>query len=181
VRRAGVSRGENLRGGQTVAPPDDLDLDRFNELWARAEQQVSGWQSISLRLPESSGALLSFTIDQGNGGQPQKRSQLTLERTTGQVIRWEPFSSLTLGRQIRSLLRFAHTGEVAGILGQTIAGIATGGSTVLVWTGLALTWRGFWAWRERKRPREVFSAASQAGMGADPVEEDCEEHDPLTV
>ena len=142
-------------------PPADLNLDGFNELWTKAEQQVSGWQSISLRLPESPGDPLSFTIDQGNGGQPQKRSQLTLERATGQVVRWEPFSSLTRGRQLRSLLRFAHTGEVAGIFGQTIAGIAAGGSTVLVWTGLALAWRRFWAWREKRRSRKILCTASQ--------------------
>ncbi len=163
VRREGAIGDENLRGGgQAISPPDDLNLERFDELWARAEQQVSDWQSISLRLPESSVAPLSFTIDRGNGGQPFKRAQLTLNRSTGEVVRWEPFSSLTLGRRIRSLLRFAHTGEVAGIFGQTLAGIAAGGSTVLVWTGLALAWRRFWAWQERKRSKEASAADSQA-------------------
>ena len=181
VRREAGPRGENFRGSPTNVLPTDLNLDGFNDLWARAEQQVSGWQSINLRLPDSSRDSLSFTIDQGYGGQPQKRSQLTLERTTGQIIRWEPFSSLSRGRQLRSLLRFVHTGEVAGIFGQTIAGIAAGGSTVLVWTGLTLAWRRFWAWRERRRSREVLCAACQLGKEADLAEEDCKQHDSLTV
>ena len=50
------------------------------------------------------------------------------------------------GRQLRSILRFAHTGEVAGIAGQTIAGLVSTGGAVLVITGLALAIRRFRAW-----------------------------------
>jgi len=136
-----------------------VSLDNLDGLWARAAQQVSGWRSVSLRLPASSDAPLTFTIDQGDGGQPQKRAQLTLDQKTGEVVRWEPFSSYTTGRKLRSFLRFAHTGEVAGITGQTIAGLASLGAAFLVWTGLALAWRRFRAWAP-KRSRGAIPAAS---------------------
>lgn len=126
----------------------DVSLSGIDSSWAVAENQLSEWQSISLRLPTSSDAPLVFTIDQGDGGQPQKRAQLTIDQASGQVVRWEPFSSYTAGRKLRSFLRFAHTGEVAGLIGQTIAGLASAGSTVLVWTGLALAWRRFRAWQK---------------------------------
>jgi uncharacterized iron-regulated membrane protein len=137
-----------------AAPQTDLNLEGLHTLWSRAEQQLSGWQSISLRLPSSANAPLVFTIDQGNGGQPQKRAQLTLNRTTGEVVRWEPFSSMTLGRRLRMVLQFAHTGEVAGIIGQTIAGVVSAGASLLVYTGLALSWRRFRAWQARRRSQE---------------------------
>src|SRR5687768_11031303 len=120
----------------------------FNDLetaWLRAEQQVSDWQSISLTLPSSSASQLTFNIDRGNGGQPQKRAQLVLDRATGDVVRWEPFSSYSRGRQLRSILRFAHTGEVLGIVGQTIAGAVSTGGAVLVLTGLGLALRRLFA------------------------------------
>src|SRR6185369_17295643 len=41
----------------------------------RAERQMSGWRSITLWLPP--GASATFSIDQGNGGRPDKRAQLT--------------------------------------------------------------------------------------------------------
>ena len=123
--------------------PDNLDL-----AWTRAEQQVPDWQSISLQLPNAT-APLTFNIDSGSGGQPQKRAQLVLDRTTGEVVRWEPFSSYTRGRQLRSILRFAHTGEVIGIAGQTIAGIVSAGGAVLAFTGLALALRRLRAWIAR--------------------------------
>jgi uncharacterized iron-regulated membrane protein len=157
--------------GPLPGPPTDLNLEGFDRLWSRAEEQVGGWRSISLRLPGSANVPLSFTIDQGNGGQPQKRAQLTLSRTTGEVVRWEPFSSLTLGRQLRSILRFAHTGEVAGVIGQTIAGMVSAGASVLVYTGFALAWRRFRTWQLGRRSKQslesIAPAAEEVEVGVD--------------
>ena len=121
-------------------------LDNFVTAWQRAEQQVGDWRSITMQLPAAATAPLTFNIDRGNGGQPQKRAQLVLDRATGDVVRWEPFSSYTRGRQLRSILRFAHTGEVVGIVGQTIAGLVSLGGAFLVVTGLALAIRRLRAW-----------------------------------
>lgn len=149
--------GETPPAPARPAPPPALQapnpanpLDGLNPLWTRAEQHSSGWRTLSLRLPTNTEAPLAFTIDHGTGGEPQKRATLTLDRKTGEVAKWEPFSSFSAGRQLRSFLRFAHTGEVAGIVGQTIAGIVSFGGAVLVWTGLALAWRRFRAWKTRR-------------------------------
>jgi uncharacterized iron-regulated membrane protein len=139
---AAIRRDQNQSGGEPLA--------HLDAAWTRAEQQVSGWQSITLQLPATADAPLTFAIDQGNGGQPQKRSQLTLDRATTEVVRWEPFANNSRGRQLRSLLRFAHTGEVAGIGGQTVAGLVSAGGIVMVWTGLALAWRRWRGWRARR-------------------------------
>jgi uncharacterized iron-regulated membrane protein len=124
-----------------------------------AERQVPGWRTINMRVPTSDRAPVVFAIDKGDGGQPQHRSTLTLERASGSVVSYEAFSDQSLGRQLRSISRFAHTGEVLGIPGQTIAGLVTAGAVVLVWTGIALTLRRFRAWVGRKAKRQ-----------ADPVE-----------
>jgi uncharacterized iron-regulated membrane protein len=148
---AGQQRGGTER--RDMAPP----LDNLDELWARAAQQVPGWRSLSLRMPDSPDAPLTFTIDQGDGGQPHKRAQLTLDRKTGEVTRWEPFSSFTTGRKLRSFLRFAHTGEVAGIVGQSVAGLASLGGAFLVWTGISLALRRLRAWLGRRSGASVQS------------------------
>lgn len=138
------------RANQAATTPQTSDqtptLSNINAAWERAERQVGDWRSITLQLPASASAPFTFNIDRGNGGQPQKRGQLVLDRTTGEVVRWEPFSSYTRGRQLRSILRFAHTGEVVGVVGQTIAGLVSTGGAVLVFTGLALAIRRFLAW-----------------------------------
>ncbi len=138
-------------------------ITNIDSSWTIAERQVGDWRSISLQLPTSASAPLTFNIDSGTGGQPQKRGQLVLDRTTGAVTKWEPFSSYTRGRQLRSILRFAHTGEVAGIAGQTIAGIVTLGGAVLAFTGLALAFRRFYAWVSKR-------AAKRAILSRTPME-----------
>ena len=128
-------------------------LNNLDAAWIRAKQQVGDWRSITLQLPASESAPLTFNIDSGTGGQPQKRAQLVLNRATGEVSKWEPFSANSRGRKLRSILRFAHTGEVAGIFGQTIAGLVSMGGAVLVITGLALALRRFRAWvAKRAKP-----------------------------
>lgn len=144
-------------------------LARLDASWARAEKQVNGWRSITLQLPTTPEAPLTFAIDQGNGGQPQKRSQLTLDRTTTEVVRWEPFSTSSRGRQLRSLLRFAHTGEVAGIAGQTLAGLVSAGGAVLVWTGLALAWRRLRGWLARRSRSTIQPVHNTAKVVSTPT------------
>jgi uncharacterized iron-regulated membrane protein len=120
-----------------------------NALWARAIERVPGWRTVSLRIPTTPDAPMVFTIDRGDGGQPHLRSTLTMN-AAGEVVREETFGSQSLGRRLRSLSRFTHTGEVLGLPGQTIAGIASAGGVVLVYTGLALAFRRFRAWLKRR-------------------------------
>jgi uncharacterized iron-regulated membrane protein len=132
----------------------------LNSAWTTAENQVSDWRTITLPLPATAAAPLTFNIDSGSGGQPQKRAQLVLDRTTGAVSRWEPFSSYTRGRQFRSILRFAHTGEVVGIAGQTIAAIVSLGGAMLAFTGLALAFRRCYAWVSKRAGKRAILSRS---------------------
>ena len=75
---------------------------------------------------------------------------MSVDRATAEVTKIETFNDLSAGRQFRSWLRFAHTGEYYGLTGQTIAGLATAGGAVLVYTGIALALRRFAAWMRRR-------------------------------
>jgi uncharacterized iron-regulated membrane protein len=117
--------------------------------FAVAAQRMPDWRTMSLMIPHSDTASFAFTIDRGTGGEPQKRAQLTLG-ADGTETKWQTFGDQTRARQWRSILRFAHTGEVLGIAGQTLAGLVSLGATLLVYTGLALSWRRWRAWRKRR-------------------------------
>jgi len=142
--------------------PEKATQAKFDGLWAVAEAQVPEWRTITYRVPASAAAPAVFTIDRGDGGQPHLRSTLTLDQKTSAITRHETFSDLSLGRRIRNTMRFAHTGEVLGIPGQTIAGIASAGGAVLVWTGLALAWRRFRSWLTRRSRRNNTRVATAA-------------------
>jgi uncharacterized iron-regulated membrane protein len=158
-REGGAARGREGGARQERAAPS---VEGLNNLWSRAERQVEGWRTINVRVPETNRAPVVFAIDKGDGGQPQLRSTLTLDRATGVVVTYEAFDDQSLGRRLRSISRFAHTGEVLGIPGQTIAGLATGGSVVLVWTGLALAWRRWRAWMKRRATDRVDPVSAQS-------------------
>ena len=146
-------------GGPAETGVQNTALQGIDNAWAVAENQVSGWRTITLRLPVAARAPLSFTVDQGDAGQPQKRTTLTIERQTNGVLKSEPFASYDAGRRARIWLRFVHTGEYYGLAGQTVAGVASAGAAVLVWTGIALSLRRFRAWRSRKPMKEAALAS----------------------
>ena len=134
--------------GQSRKP----DLAGIDRAWEAAKLRVTGWETMTLR--PSAGRRISITVAELNRGRVDLRSTLVVDRATGDVLEHEKFSSYGRGRQWRMWLRFIHTGEALGIAGQTIAGIASLGDAVLVWTGLALTWRRFRAWNARRTARE---------------------------
>ena len=131
------------RGGGAAAPVAvaPAPTPAFDALLARAATQVDDWKTITMTFPQPGATTVSFAIDQGNGGQPQLRHTLVLDAASGNVASWQPFESQTPGRRARSWVRFLHTGEALGIAGQTIAGIVSLTSVIMVWTGLALAWR----------------------------------------
>ncbi|MEW5931536.1 MAG: PepSY-associated TM helix domain-containing protein [Gemmatimonadota bacterium] len=173
ARPAGDARGAEGRSVEGRGGADGGDpaaaLRGIDPAWAVASRRVEGWRSLTMQIPEAADAPVSFNIDRGSGGQPQKRATLALDRATGEVVKWEPFSAGTPGRRLRSILRFAHTGEVLGLPGQTLAGVVSLGAAVLVFTGLALSLRRFAAWRGRKRREPARERAARRPRVADPV------------
>lgn len=122
-----------------------------------AQAQMPDWRTISLTLPTKPNADASFSLDRGMGGEPHKRATAVIT-TDGQVAELQSFATQTPGRRLRSILRFAHTGEVLGAFGQTIAGLISLGSAVLVFTGITLSLRRLRAWLRRRSSAAVVAA-----------------------
>jgi uncharacterized iron-regulated membrane protein len=121
--------------------------------WAASQAQIPNWRTMTTRLGTSAKAPVSIAVDEGYAGQPQLRTTFTFDRATGSLEKAENFQSLSAGRRARSWLRFAHTGEIYGLTGQTIAGLVSLGAVVLVYTGLALALRRLAGWIARRRNR----------------------------
>jgi uncharacterized iron-regulated membrane protein len=165
--------GPGPRGGKPPAAPpvDPAQADAVFQA-AFAEQ---GWKTLSLRFPAKPGAPFTATVSRGNSGQPQLRDTLSIQATAAanlesavpsglrtEVVKRETFESQSLGRRVRMWMRFVHTGEYYGVLGQTIAGIATAAGVLLVYTGFALALRRFLAWRKRQASTPVAEQAKAA-------------------
>lgn len=115
--------------------------ENLNEIWTLAENRTN-WESISLRLPIAKDSAV-FTIDEGIYWNKFGRSTLTIDTKTAEVSKWESYGEQNSGRRLRSWVRFTHTGETGGIVGQIIGFIACIGGAFLIWTGLSLSLRRF--------------------------------------
>ena len=178
-QQAGASsraNGQRNRNHDTVSPSSGKG-DRTSP-WAgldaashHAEERVPAWLTITVRLASPSDPNLAFSIDSGDGGRPDKRSQLTLNRKTGAEVRWEPFSSYNSGRQLRAWIRFTHTGEAGGLTGQSVAAIAAAGGAMLAFTGLSLAIRRLTAnlARRKNATERAATAGSLNKNGSQPA------------
>lgn len=120
----------------------------FDAFLAHAEQQAPAWITLTMRLPPRGDGPITVLIQEPTAPHIFARSQLVLDRSTAEVVKWEPYSAASQGRKLRSWVRGLHSGEALGFAGQTVAGLASLGGCFLVWTGFAMAWRRF---RYRKR------------------------------
>lgn len=141
--------GAGPRPGGAAGQVESVALTGLNGAWAQAVSSVPGWQSVTLRVPQSERAPFAFSVDKLHRGRPDQRTTVTVPRDGGQA-KLEGFENFNQGRKVRTWLRWIHTGEALGFVGQTIAGIASGGAAVLAYTGIALSLRRFTAWRSRR-------------------------------
>ncbi|WCL54350.1 PepSY-associated TM helix domain-containing protein [Gimibacter soli] len=123
----------------------------LSAMLATASSHRQDWTSLTLAWPKPADPLVTFTLDWGMGGEPTKKGDLLIDRASGAVAGWAGFEDKTPASKARSMVRFLHTGEALGVIGQTIAGIVSLFSAIMVWTGIALAWRKYVTPLRRKR------------------------------
>jgi uncharacterized iron-regulated membrane protein len=144
----------SVRAERELKTSEVLPVSRYKELdplIAKAAMQDPSWTSLTLRVPLAKGKDIAFSIDEGEGGDPRTKSQLTLARKSAEVLKWAHYQDNTRGRRWRLLAHFIHTGELFGLTGQMVAFFTALGALLLVVTGFSLSIRRWLAWRSRKR------------------------------
>ncbi len=139
-RQSGKHQGKQL-GHQAAPEPEANAALSLQDLLQRAKAYNDSWRTVTLQVPKADAPTVSFNIDTGTGGQPQKRDTVTFDRHSGEVVAMRTFADSSPGQQARVFIRFLHTGESLGAIGQTLAGLASLGACFLVYTGLALAYR----------------------------------------
>ena len=134
--RGPYSSSSRARAANEASRACPAPVASFDVLLARAQQQVPGWVMITVALAAAGDGPVTASIQGPDAFHPFQRSQLTLNRATGDVVKWEPYANNSTGRKLRTWVRALHTGEAFGFTGQTVAGLASLGGCFLVWTGL---------------------------------------------
>lgn len=99
----------------------------------KAVEGNSGWNTLSLTLPSETDTTVQFVVDSGNGVAKYKQDIVTVSRDGRQV-----FHTAAAASDPRFIVRFLHTGQLFGWIGQTIAGLASLAGAFLVYTGTML-------------------------------------------
>lgn len=163
---AGEERPVILPPNNETLEPAQTNRVPYESLFALAKTYSEDWRTITLTISASGSNAARLVIDEGDGGQPQKRYTLTVEATNGDVITWKPFTNETTGTQARLWMRYLHTGEALGIVGQTIAGLASFAGIIMVWTGFALALRRLQRWLTRKKKMGIRNFRAEEVRGA---------------
>ncbi|NNF25997.1 MAG: PepSY domain-containing protein [Gemmatimonadetes bacterium] len=126
--------------------------------------RVPPWREIDVTLPSVGDSTVSALVYRGGPGQPHLQETLTLDVRTGQVLERVGYENQPRARRYRSLVRYAHTGEFWGLMGQTVAGVASFAAVLLGITGISLALRRLGASLRRRRPRG-YQASAESGRG----------------
>jgi uncharacterized iron-regulated membrane protein len=126
------------RQGQNRAQGEAVSLQAIADTLKQVEPD---WQTLSVKLPSGQAARVVMTVDTGNGTQLSRQTTYTVSRVSGEVLGVSGAEDQPAGRRARVFLRFLHTGEVYGFIGQSLAGLASLASVFLFYTGFALAYR----------------------------------------
>lgn len=134
-----------------AAQSPDAPLASWSALHDAVMRRHPGWQTVTFTMgrPDQKPVVQAVVLE-GNTFRPDQRTVLTLDAVTTIPVRVVEHGTLPLGRRLIAWVRYTHTGEAFGLLGQTVATVTSAAGVLLVWTGMALAWRRF---RARVRGR----------------------------
>jgi uncharacterized iron-regulated membrane protein len=136
--RGAGREGGNRGGAEEAAPRASLDV-----LHAAAIAQLPNWQRMTFPL-NSAGKKLEVSVELKSTERRAPRQTISFDSVTGEVLdvsKPQAQNTQTPGQKARSWMRQVHTGEQYGVIGQTIAGLASLAACFLVYSGLALAYR----------------------------------------
>jgi uncharacterized iron-regulated membrane protein len=138
-RPARAEGGPGAGAAVAAAPRASLD-----DLLATARSTVPDWQTIALPLSVR-GESVNVTVERRSSEARPPRQVLRLSAADATVLSAGAAQagpqSTSPGQRLRTWFRFVHTGEEYGLIGQTIAALASLAACFLVYTGLALAYR----------------------------------------
>ncbi|MFT3991537.1 MAG: PepSY-associated TM helix domain-containing protein [Luteolibacter sp.] len=147
-RQAGGQQG-GREGGKEGGGKMKISTTHLDALAEFAKKQVPDWRSMSLELPTNDEQPLVVTVTDAGRGRPDRRQKFTVTPDTFEIVKRETSSDLKPVAQARQFVRWLHTGEAFGWIGQLLMALACSAALVLVWTGFALSFRRFFPKRKK--------------------------------
>ena len=109
----------------------------------RISQEHPGWSSLVVHGENAiaKAPLLTVQVLRGTIRQSRQTMELRLDLAQGQILEERDWSTSDGKQRARNVVRTGHTGELFGNWGQLFACLACIGGLVIIYTGMALSWR----------------------------------------
>ncbi len=148
--------GNNTPATKIAAPAPDTKPLSSEALIGIAQKATPTWTTLTYRAGDTSNAPAPATVAlRTSDAWPRTATTtLSLDSFTGMIVKSSGYADMNAAQRLRSWTRFLHTGEALGAWGQWIAGLASLGGCVLVYTGFALAWHRFFG---KKAPAPTAS------------------------
>lgn len=140
------------------------DQATLQQILDAAAAHSPGWRSLRIAVPHKEESI-SVVSDSSDGGRPDLQAEMLFDGRTAALLSVTSFSSLSRGRQLRSFVKYIHTGEAGGLAGETLAGLTSLACCTLVWTGLSMALQ-----RLRATRRATLHPPAPAAEPAQPTE-----------
>ena len=161
-----VAKEKTHKGGKHADREEALTQVSLDQAFRRAAEKSPGWQILEADVPRRGDEMVTIIADKSLGNRPDERSEIMFDRGTGEMTGMEDFHSSSMGAKIRAMMHMVHTGEVGGIVGQTISGLASACCSLLVLTGLWMSLERFRIWRLGSARRKALPVLEEAGEGS---------------
>jgi uncharacterized iron-regulated membrane protein len=136
----GGGEGGRQRAERTLDATVDAPRAGPQQWFDAATATVTNWQRLTLPL-QARGDHVDVQMELKSTERRAPRRTLEISSADASVISAPEVAAQSPAQKARSWFRFVHTGEQYGVIGQTIAGIASLAACFLVYTGLALAYR----------------------------------------
>ena len=121
----------------------------LDALIALAVAETGPGRRISITLPEENAETVRISVDHGNGAQAALIDEVVVFRDGSGLATATP-AHRSPAALARRYIRFLHTGEIYGLAGQTLAGLASLLAVLLVYTGACLGVTRLWRMRRAR-------------------------------
>ena len=121
---------------QSAKPAEGQQPLSMGTLWARAQALVPESSEAVLSIPRKPLDAVEMYLVERDAPHPNARTYVYLDAYTGQVLRFEPYATSSLGNRIYRWLASLHMGYIGGVFGQLALFLGVLGVPVLGYTGI---------------------------------------------
>jgi uncharacterized iron-regulated membrane protein len=142
--------------GIKVANVDIAKFATLQDAVEAAKATNANWTKLNVFVqPNPNVPMVRVLVHDGNGILPEQMTTVGYDRISRKVTEIKGYDAMTAAEKGRMWIRFIHTGEQYGVIGSTIAGLASLAAAILVYTGLALALRRLQEHLQRRRRRRA--------------------------